>query len=261
MGNILAAVDYGYFMIMNNLERLYSVSLGILFSKIILIVKVSFVDKSIENGITNILPLIGFLPILVCTLFYGKATDDEGFEPGKKTKLRDYTVLILACFVFLFNDFLAPALWRSNTLIEPFVLNIYHVIGVLLGIIVTLCLHLIVHCNICYILNFSFAVLTMGFVITPLSKDGAKWILLQALLFGISYSMGFVSIYYMIGIIAKRSQSIALFRVGILSVAIFYILGSAIISIIRDINSAAMLSVISLFSVCVILITELSQIS
>jgi len=101
----------------------------------------------------------------------------------------------------------------------------------------------------------------MGFVITPLSKDGAKWILLQALLFGISYSMGFVSIYYMIGIIAKRSQSIALFRVGILSVAIFYILGSAIISIIRDINSAAMLSVISLFSVCVILITELTQIS
>ncbi|HOJ10730.1 MAG TPA: LuxR C-terminal-related transcriptional regulator [Clostridiales bacterium] len=254
MGNILASIDYGFFMVMNNLERLYSVSIGIFISKIMLVAKVIFADTNYENGIFNVLPLVGFLPILICAWLYGKTTEDERFEPGKKTELRDYTVLILACFVFLFNDFLAPALWRSITSIASLTLNTYHVIGVLLGIVITLFLHLILHCNICYILNFSFAILTMGFVINAFGSNGEEWILLQVLLFGVSYSMGFVSIYYMMGIIAKKSRSIIFFRVGIFSVAIFYILGSSIISAIKDVNSAALLSAIALISVGIILI-------
>ncbi|NMB97193.1 MAG: hypothetical protein GYA02_11385 [Clostridiaceae bacterium] len=254
MGNILASIDYGFFMVMNNLERLYSVSIGIFISKIILIIKVIFADKNYKNVAFDILPLIGFLPILICAWFYDKSSADESFEPGKKIKLRDYIVLILACFVFLFNDFLAPALWRSITSISSVTLNTYHVIGVLLGIIVTILLHLLLHCNICYILNFSFAILTMGFVIGALGSKSTEWLLLQALLFGVSYSMGYVSIYYMMGIIVKKSRSIVFFRVGILSVAMFYILGSSIISAIKDVNSEALLSVIPLISVSIILI-------
>lgn len=254
VGHIIASTDYGFFMVMNNLERLYSVSIGIFLSKIILILKVFFTDNNADIKLISIMLAVGFVPIIICTWFYRKATGNEHFKSGKKPHFRDYTVLILACFVFLFNDFLAPALWRSITVISSLTLNSYYVIGVFLGIVLTLILHLVLHCNICYVLNFSFAILTMGFVIHVFKYNSVGWILLQVLLFGISYAMSFISIYYMMGIIAKRLQSVLFFRIGIFSVAIFYILGSCIASLIKDINSRSVLSVISVLSIAVMLV-------
>lgn len=42
LGHIFTTTAYGFFMILNNSEKLYSVSMGILFSKIILLTKANF---------------------------------------------------------------------------------------------------------------------------------------------------------------------------------------------------------------------------
>lgn len=253
VGHIIVSTDYGFFIIMNNMERLYSVSIGILISKLIFLLRISFAGSSTGVRIFDIMKIVGFVPLLICVWFYRKAADLEYFEKGKRPPLKDYTVLVLACLVFLFNDFLAPALWRSVTAASFLTLNMYYISGVFLGIILTLALQQILRCNICYVLNFSFAVLAMGFTIGALGYHSVKWILFQVVLFGISYSMGFVSIYYMIGIIAKRSRSLLFFRIGILSASVFYVLGYFITGLLKDVNSQDLFSVTSLFSIAVIL--------
>jgi len=208
VGHIIAATDYGYFMVMNNWERLFSVSIGIIISKIILLIKVSFLDSSTGMKFFEIMQIAGFVPLLICVWFYQKVSGEELFEPGRKPQSKDYIVLVLACFVFIFNDFLAPVLWKTATvIIQPFTLNMWHAVGIFIGVVITIFLQHVWRCNICYVLNFSFALLAMGFVIGTLEYQSMNLALFQALLFGVSYAMGFVSIYYIIGIIAKKSRS------------------------------------------------------
>ncbi|MDD3705700.1 MAG: LuxR C-terminal-related transcriptional regulator [Clostridiaceae bacterium] len=253
VGHIIASTDYGFFMVMNNIERLYSVSIGILISKTVFLLSVIFAGTGIGFELFGIMQLMGFVPLLICVWFYQKSAGQEILDQGIKPHLRDYTVLVLACLVFLFNDFLAPALWKPVTIITPITLNMYYIAGVFLGIVFILVLQQALRCNICYALNFSFAVLAMGFVIGALEYHSIKWILFQTLLFGISYAMGFVSIYYMIGIIAKRSQSLSFFRLGILSASILYVFGFFITELLKDVNSQSLLSATALISIAVIL--------
>jgi DNA-binding CsgD family transcriptional regulator len=254
VGHIIASTEYGFFIIMNNLERLYSVSIGILISKMLLLLKVSFAGSITGVKIFETVHIAGLVPILICVWFYRNAVNQKPFDKGEKPRFKYYTVLALACLVFLFNDFLAPVLWRSVTTIPTFTLNMYYAAGVFLGIIFTLVLQQVLHCNICYVLNFSFAVLAMGFVIGALDYDSAKWVLFQVLLFGVSYAMGFVSIYYMIGIIVKKSRSLFFFRIGILSASIFYIFGFFITELLKDVNSQSLFSATALLSIAVILV-------
>lgn len=254
LGHIVASTDYGFFMIMNNLERLYSVSIGIIVSKLIFLLKVNVAGSSSGVKFFEAMQIFGILVILVCVWFYQKSSYQEHFASEKKPHIRNYTVLVLACFVFLFNDFFAPALWRSGTATPMITLNTYHVAGVILGIIFTIVLQQVLRCNICYVLNFSFALLTMGFVMGALELQSIKLILLRALLFGISYSMGFVSIYYMLGIIAKRSRSMFFLRIGILSSAVFYIFGFFITGLLKDVSSQSLYSAIAIVSIAVILV-------
>ena len=254
VGHIIASTDYGFFIIMNNMERLYSVSIGILISKILLLLKVSFAGSITGAKLFEIVQIAGFVPILICVWFYRNAVNQKPFDKGEKPHFKYYTVLALACLVFLFNDFLAPVLWRSVKSVPSFTLNMYYAAGIFLGIIFTLAMQQIFRCNICYVLNFSFAVLAMGFVIGALDYGSAKWVLFQVLLFGVSYSMGFVSIYYMIGIIVKKSRSLFFFRLGVLSASVFYIFGFFITELLKDVNSQSLFSATALLSIAVILV-------
>ncbi|HHV60852.1 MAG TPA: helix-turn-helix transcriptional regulator [Clostridiaceae bacterium] len=253
-GHIVAATDFGFFMVMNNVERLYSVSIGILISKVLFLMKLSLLDNSFGFKFFQSLQVIGVIIILACTWFYKKSGTREYIVEGKIPEIKNFTVLILACFVFLFNDFIAPALWKSNTEISPVTLNMYHITGVFLGIVFIVILQRAFKINICYILNFSFATLALGFVVGALEYDNPGFGLFMALVFGISYSMGFISIYYMLGIISKRSRSMFFFKTGIISATVFYVLGFFITDLLRNVNSVSLYSAVTISSVIVILI-------
>lgn len=252
-GHIVASANYGFFMILNNSEKLYSVSIGILLSKMILLLKAYFASSLASDNFFGIMQVLGFVPVFICTLFYRGADSYEPLEPEGKMLIKDCTVLILAFVVLIFNDFLAPTLWRSFTTIPPLTLNTYHAAGVFLGIIFTILLQQVLQCNICYVLNFSLAILTLGFVINVPVYLSGKIFLFSAFTFGISYAMGFISLYYMMGIILKKSCSLTLYRIGMLSVSLFYVFGFSVIKVLRDINSQSIFSITALLSAAVLL--------
>jgi len=252
-GHIFTATGYGFFMILNNSEKLYCVSTGILLSELILLLKVYFTGGSEGIAVFKIMQFIGLIPILVCTWFYRKASSSEPYKMGKAVPLNYYTVLILAFIVLVFNDFLALNLWRTHTNIPPLTINIYYAAGVFAGIIVIVFLQQVIRCNICYVLNFSLAILTLGFVSNVLANRSGEMLLLSALLFGASYAMGFISLFYMMGIITKKSRSLNFLRIVLLSIALSFIFGVLINKLLMDANSESMFFVSTLISITILL--------
>lgn len=252
-GHIFLSANYGFFMILNNSEKLYSISLGILLSKIVLLFKSNLAFNIIGLNFFETMHILGLLPFFVCALFYPKEESNEHIKSEIKSPLSYYTVLILAFVVLFFNDFLALTLWRSIAIIAPFTLNVYHVAGVSLGIVITIVLQQFVRINICHVLNFSFATLAMGFAINVLAYS-TEWFLLSTFLFGVSYGAGFISIYYIIGIIAKKSQNLTFFKIVILSFASFFIFGVLLLSLLKNVDSQFLFSITALFATAIVLL-------
>lgn len=254
VGCVIASAAYGFFMILNNKEKFYSVSLGILISKIILLFKVNFAVSSEGSKLFEVMQVVGFIPILICALFYKKDQSNKSIKPEVKERLKNYTALILALVVLTFNEFLAPTLWRFFIQIPTITINYYHAAGVFLGIIFVILLHQILHCNICYVLNISLAILILGFVTNILAYQWVKFSLLTALLYGVSYATGFISIYYMLGIIVKKYCRMTFYRIIILSIMLIYIFGFSLIFELKNINSQSVNLITMLLSIIVILI-------
>lgn len=251
-GHILASVGFGFFLILNNSERLYSLCTGIFLSKTILLSRIVFADSFQGTDHYFTMQVLGLLPLFICALFFQESDGQEAFESKAKVHIRNYSVLFLALPVFVFNDFLAPTIWRSFTSIQPVTLNTYHAIGVFAGMIFVILLQQLKF-NICYVINSSFAGLALGFIINLVTFRSEGLMLISALLFGFSYATGFISIYCILGVIAKKTRSLTFYRVGILSCGLFYVFGFALVNVLKNNNSETMLSVISVISVAIIL--------
>lgn len=254
LGHIFATTAYGFFMILNNSERLYSISSGILLSKLILLLKANLAGSIAGIAIFEIMQFVGFVPLVICTWFYGRANNYEPFELKKGPPLMYYTVLILAFIVLVFNDFLAVSLWRSlaNTIL-PLAMNVYYVIGVFAGVIITIFLQQFLRSNMCYALNFSLVILTLGFVINVVADHTGKLLIFSALIFGVSYAMGFISLYYILGIILKKLRSLTFLKIILLSKTVFFMIGIIINKVLTNANSQSLYFFTTIISIAFIL--------
>ena len=128
--------------------------------------------------------------------------NDESFEPGKKIKLRDYIVFTcFALFSCLTIFWLLP--WEINYINIVSNFKYLSCNWCFIGDYCTILLHLL-HCNICYILIFHLLFLQY-FVIGALGSRAQNGYYCRHYCLSF-YSMGYVSIYYMMGIIVKNLE-------------------------------------------------------
>lgn len=249
LGHVFASSGYGFIMVLNNQEKIWSMSLSVLISKFLLLLMEHFAENM------NLLQTLGWvqglclLPLLLCTYYF--TPGNESFAVDKRVLPKDFLLIGLAAAVFLLNDFVAPALWRSLTNIPAPMVRNYHATGVILGVCLTLVFHHLLNINICYILNLSFAMLTLGLV-TDAVGLGGSWRLVSTSLFGMSHAMGIISVYYMLGIYVKKSRNLNFYRFGVLLSTLFHMFGFYLAGNLQGVNSPAS-AIVTVFSVAAVM--------
>jgi DNA-binding CsgD family transcriptional regulator len=254
LGHIFASAGYGFYFILNNSEKLYSICTGILLSRILHLFKMKYVLTDAGSVLLNTMQFAGFIPVLVCSLFYRNADACDSCKTDKNPSLKHYIIIVLAFIVFMFNAFFAQILLHYNTNRPLFTPYSYHAAGVLLGIIIIILTQKYFYMNTSYVLNLSFAILALGFSTNILSFHSEKFFLLSAFLFGVSYSTGFISIYYITGIIVKRLHNMTFYRIGVSISIISYLIGFLLASLAMNTNYKSLTTSISFISTVVIMV-------
>lgn len=249
VGHIFASCGYGFFMVLNNAEKFYSMALGILLPKILL-----FLNPILSKNLRLIdypefILLCCLLSMLLCTAFFYKEKafiPDVGKSPFPK---QAWSLMAMVFLVLAFQDVVAPLTLFSMKVSTGQPLEMWYFSGIVAGLTLVFLLQKGLKLNICLMLNLSMALLAIGFVISTVAKDYPVMVLHTAVCFGMAYSIGMVNIYYLAGFMAKKFQNITFYRAGIILSAAYYFYGFGTVQIMGNV-----LAIISIVSVCVVIL-------
>ena len=222
MGHIYASNVYVFFMVLNNSEKFYSMILAILLPKVIMLIQPILVQMYSKNTTDNIIFLVTIVIMAVCSYYYKYIIQEMPSDPKVKVPLRAYAVMPLVFVVFVIDDMIVPASLNYLEDLSKSQIEYYYFLGILLGVFFILVLQRRFAVNIYIMLNISFALLAMGFVGNIINFQIGDAGLLSSVCFGCSYSIGFVNIYYLGGLMTKKFQSLIFYRVGITLSATYY---------------------------------------
>lgn len=249
VGHIFASCGYGFFMILNNAEKFYSMILGIFLPKLIMFTG-PFITQNLKGlSFPELILFSCLLLMLICSVSFSK---ERAFVPsvGKKPFPKQAWSLMAVVFVVLaFNDVIAPLLLfqMKTNLQRP--LDLFYFGGIITGLLFVLLLQKHFKVNIYIMLNQSMALLAVGFVISTVAETYVRAVEVSAVCFGVSYSIGLVNVYYLAGFMAKKFQNITFYRIGIILSATYYFYGFITIHIFKN-----TLAIISILSVCILII-------
>jgi len=233
--HISASCGFGFFMILNNTEKFYSMIITILLPKLIIFFQSLLVENHKGPFMLEYLSLCCLLSLFICSIYFFK---DKEIIPciGKKVNSKKiYLILIIVLIVLVYNDVIAPLtlVQMKITLERP--LEKFYLVGIIAGLLITLILQKRFKVNIYIMLNISLAVLSVGFVVSTLTNGYMSAANISAVCFGVSYSIGIVNVYYFAGYMNKKFQNITIYRIGMLLCTFSYLLGFGAIYLFRNV--------------------------
>lgn len=249
VGHIFASCGYGFFMILNNAEKFYSMIGGILLPKLVMAVSPSLMRNLKVLSFPDLVLLCCLLGMLICTVSFFK---ERTFIPNVENKSfpkQAWSLMAMVFMILAFSDVVAPLLLIQIKSILHQPLEYWYFGGIALGLLLVLLLQKLFKLNICLMLNISLALLAAGFVLGLVAETYLAAGSVCTICFGTSYGIGLVNIYYLAGFMAKKFQNITFYRVGIILSAVYYFYGFGTIQLFEN-----TLPIISVVSVCILIV-------
>lgn len=222
IGHIFASSCYSFFMVLNNTEKFYSMLLAVLIPKLFMLLKPLLNKPDKEVDTSNIIILILLVILLICSFLYRNNISDMPERTDISPPKKAYSLMLLVFAILALNDVVAPAVINATLVRYKISFEPLYFSGVVCGILIIIIFQKVLKIELYYILNLSFASAALGFVSCTLSITNRFYGAVSFLLFGLSYALGFVNIYYLAGFMAKKFQSVIFYRVGIALSSVFY---------------------------------------
>jgi hypothetical protein len=255
MGHIYISHIYSFFMILNNSEKLSSMIVVIFLSKVL-----KYARPLFNFAYFKFHPSIIFIYIILFALAlstYYIRSDVERIPSLQKIKApkKAYSLMPVAFITLALNDVIAPVVLQQISNLNRSQLQGYYFYGILAGLVMVLLMQVRFSMNICFMLNFSFAFLEIGFVTSIINMQYPSAGFVSAACFGVAYSTGIVNTCYLAGFMIKKFQSIYFYLTCLLLSASCYLITSAFVQLLSIIEIQAMSSIITTFiSICIIIL-------
>jgi DNA-binding CsgD family transcriptional regulator len=222
IGHIFISHVYGYFMVLNNPEKFYSMILAVLLPKVLMYIKPLLSNQEFILNPFTVLIFVIMVTLAIST--YRIKSNAEKVPSLEKVKapVKAYSLMPVIFVVFALNDVIAPAAIQQIGGFTKSQIESFYFTGILAGIAVILLLQTRFSMNICIMLNLSFAFLALGFVVDIVRMQYPEVGLVSAFCFGVAYSIGIVNTYYLAGFMIKKFQSIYYYRTGFLLSSLCY---------------------------------------
>ncbi len=250
IGYLFASYCYAFFMVLNNAEKFYAMLLAVFIPKLLMLLKPLLNKPEIEIDGANILVFI-FLMVLLCCAFLNfkrKTTPVTAEKENSKPPAKAYSLMLLVFAVLALNDVIAPAVVKSIREKLEIGFEPYYFAGVVLGIIIIVFFQIVLKKELYYLINLSFACAALGFVSSALCISNGFYAYVSFVFFGLSYTLGFVNIYYLAGFMAKKFRSIVFYRVGIALSSVFYLAAIFVTQLLERMHGGSFENMVALFA-------------
>ena len=252
IGHIFASNIYAFFMVLNNSEKFFSMTFAVLLPKVLMLLKPILNKIYFAIDTPSVIILVIILILAVCSFFYKYNTDEMPRSTKIKAPIRAYALMPLIFVVIAINDVIAPSSLSQITELSKNQIESYYFIGIIAGAAVIL-LQRRFTINICNMLNISFALLAIGFVIDIISYQNGNTASIVAVCFGCSYVIGLINIYYLTGFMTKKFQSVTFYRAGIVLSTIYYFAAFTVMKISMETKMISPIFM-ALACVCIVII-------
>lgn len=254
IGHIFASNGYAFFMVLNNSEKFYSLILAVLLPKILMLAKPALNQASFIIDTPSLIIFTIIIVLAVCSYFFKYNTSEMPSDTKIKPPSKAYSLMPLVFVVFALNDVIAPASLYLISDISKSHIESYYFIGILIGISGVILLQKQFLINICNMLNISFALLAVGFVVNIIGLQNNAVRHISAVCFGSSYAIGFVNIYYLSGFMTKKFQSVTFYRVGIALSTIYYFIAFIVLELLEGSRISAPSTLMAFVSICIVIL-------
>lgn len=221
MGLVNISILIPFVFILNNAEKLYAVVVSNTLIQLILI----FMEYNTNGGVERMLLFTLLIISLGAVLFFRKNDVAENAD-GLKLDLpefhpRIYLTLLFNCGIAIFCKGAGKGI--LNIAAEDagsFVLTGYY-IGGLVGCILYMLVYAFTKKAYIWIGNIIFSSVTIALLCNAFIPHVPEFAVPFSLLLGLGSTVGMINIYYIIGVIGKKYDSIRYVRLSIFSIGIF----------------------------------------
>lgn len=258
IGCISVFVFMLFVFFLNNTEKLYA----IIGSNLLISLLSIFQNINGGNNLSFrgdlVLSLLILLIVLIAIVYFHRdgalLQEDEERENTPKMETRVYLTLFYNCtFAILCRGVGSGVLHISA---KKFGSNIvvWYFIGGLIGCVVYYMIYAFFPKAIILVGNISFGLIVLGFLLNAFAMELPKLAIFFALLLGIGSTVGMIVMYYVIGVVGKKFNSLRYLKFAFLIVGVGGgVTGIAVGNIIQSINSTQILIVSSIVTVSFIL--------
>ncbi|HBN85110.1 MAG TPA: hypothetical protein DDZ89_14850, partial [Clostridiales bacterium] len=266
LGCVNIGILFPYTFTMNNTERLYA-TVG---SHILINIIMLFLSGNPENALkSNAKMLLSFLILVVslCSIFFFKkdaVLSDVEKDPAERqnTLVKSprlapgvYLTLILHCIYVVLCKGVGKGIFNIVTQSVGHVHFILFYGGGLIGCFALLSLYALTKKSTMWVWNLTFGCVVMAFLFKAVSDQLPGMAFLFSLFLGVSSTTGMINVYYIMGVIANKYNSMHYLRMSIIFIGITGgIAGVATGNLIQKINTYTLSGIATIVSAFILLL-------
>lgn len=221
MGTLNSSILIPFVFRLNNTEKFYSVvGANLLISLLLLLREIHLFD--ITNGILPAMIFLtaGLAPILCFRSDYPEASPNTAPKDKFRTRHVFYVTICLNCLYAVLNKGIGKAFLMLADQQSAKNLGVEYYLGALLGCAVFYLIYArAMHAGL-LALNITFSTFVIAMLLYAAFREYAALLSLSILLLGIGSVIGIMSMYYLLGVIAKKYDSIRYVRISVLFIGL-----------------------------------------
>ncbi|MDD4495228.1 MAG: hypothetical protein PHV32_12970, partial [Eubacteriales bacterium] len=259
LGCVNAAIIIPFAFTLNNTEKLYAVIAGNLLISLISLFQNSNAGNSLLDTGDMIFSYIILLLALSAIIFFKKNdiplnTDNKGIDTAKPPS-GIYLALFINCTFAILCKGVGKGILdiAAEDFGQPVV--IWYYIGGLIGCLIYFLIYAFTTQAYIILVNFSFAFVSLGFLCNAFATQAPEMAVVFSVLLGTGSTIGMINMYYIIGVIGKKYNSMRYLRLSIVLIGICGGVSGVIVgNLIHRINTFEISVIFSVVSVAILLL-------
>lgn len=221
LGVVNTSILMPFVFTLNNTEKLYAVvGSNVLISLISLFQEESSGSYLLEHGGDLLLSCIMLAVALSAIIFFKKDCLPSGSASAQTYHPRIYITLVYNCVVAILCKGVGKGLLNITASVYGYPVLIWHYLGGLAGCILYFAVYAFSKSSYIWLCNITFGTYAMGLFCNAFSEKVPGLAVAFAILLGIGNTVGMINMYYILGVVGKKYNSMRYLRLSILFIGI-----------------------------------------
>ena len=221
LGIVNISILIPFVFALNNTEKFYSVILSNVVINLIMMVQCSFLSGKSQGSKEQLLTMILLVIPLCATIFFKKSgAKGEYPEAARELKPRFYLTLIYNCSVAILCKGAGKGILDITAGLLGNSIYQWYYLGGLFGCIMFIAVYALTKNAVIWLNNILFSSMAMGLLCNAFIEEVPQMAYVFAILLGIGCTIGMINMYYILGVVGKKYNSMRYLRLSILFIGI-----------------------------------------